>query len=159
MKNWLLAALLLPALALVLPACRGLQTERPMTADEFAVRSTVENYVLAFYRAEPERLKAVLSPELHKLGFWRETPELPYGDALHMSYDQALALAEQWNKNGQEGDGLTYSIELFEVSDKTACAKVTAVWGQDYVLLAKEGDSWRIHHVLWQSASTANTNR
>jgi hypothetical protein len=104
MENGLLAALLLPAPAGVLPACRGFQTERPMTADEFA-------------------------------------------------------LAAQWNKNGQEGDALTYSIELFEVSDKTTCAKVTAVWGQDYVPLTQEGDSWRIHDVLWQSASTANTNR
>jgi len=116
------------------------------------VRAAVEDYVLGFYRAEPERLERVLSPDLQKLGYWRATTDLEFGDALHMSFEQALALAATWNANGQQGDDLTYEIELFDVGDKTACAKVTAAWGQDYMQLAKEGEAWRIHHVLWQSA-------
>jgi hypothetical protein len=28
--------------------------------------------------------------------------------------------------------------------------KVNAYWGSDYMLLAKQGGSWMITHILWQ---------
>jgi hypothetical protein len=42
-------------------------------------------------------------------------------------------------------------IELYDVQDQTASAKLTAWWGIDYLLLAKQSGRWRITHVLWQS--------
>jgi hypothetical protein len=42
-------------------------------------------------------------------------------------------------------------IVLFDVQDQTASAKLTAWWGTDYLLLAKEQGRWIILQVLWQS--------
>ena len=40
---------------------------------------------------------------------------------------------------------------LYDVQDQTASAKLTAWWGTDYLLLAKDKGRWMILHVLWQS--------
>ena len=42
-------------------------------------------------------------------------------------------------------------IVLYDVQDQTASAKLTAWWGTDYLLLAKEKGRWTILQVLWQS--------
>lgn len=40
---------------------------------------------------------------------------------------------------------------MYDVQDQTASAKLTAWWGTDYLLLAKEKGRWMIIAVLWQS--------
>ena len=47
------------------------------------------------------------------------------------------------------------TIEIFEVLDQTASAKLTARWGIDYLLLARYDGRWMISHVLWQSPPPA----
>ena len=42
-------------------------------------------------------------------------------------------------------------IEILDVADQTAAAKLTAWWGIDYLQLAKYDGRWMIVHVLWQS--------
>jgi len=42
-------------------------------------------------------------------------------------------------------------VELFDVQDQTASAKLTAWWGTDYLLLAKYDGRWMIRQVLWQA--------
>ena len=56
-----------------------------------------------------------------------------------------------WNADGKQGDDLEYEIELFEVADQTAAAKLSAKWGIDYMHLAKFDGEWKIMHVMWQS--------
>ena len=47
--------------------------------------------------------------------------------------------------------GAKREIALLDVQDQTASVKVTAWWGTDYLLLAKDKGRWKILHVLWQS--------
>ena len=42
-------------------------------------------------------------------------------------------------------------VEIFDILDQTASAKLTAWWGTDYLLLAKYDGRWMIPMVLWQS--------
>jgi hypothetical protein len=42
-------------------------------------------------------------------------------------------------------------IPIYEILDITATAKLTAVWGIDYMHLVKIEDKWYILNVLWQS--------
>jgi hypothetical protein len=42
-------------------------------------------------------------------------------------------------------------VEIFDIQDQTASAKLTAWWGTDYLLLAKYQGRWMIRQVLWQS--------
>ena len=53
--------------------------------------------------------------------------------------------------------GAPKAITLFDVQDQTASAKLTAWWGTDYLLLAREQGRWMITHVLWQSAPAGST--
>jgi hypothetical protein len=41
-------------------------------------------------------------------------------------------------------------VEVLDVGNTIASAKVTAWWGIDYVLLSKQGDKWIIEQVLWE---------
>ena len=149
------------ALAIAAPVVAALSLslawpDRPTwTDDEKAVRGSIEDYVLAFYEAEPARLERALSRDMKKMGYWRAEGTTAYQGPAHMNYEQALELAAAWNKDGRQGELLPYEITLHEVVDKTACGKLVAEWGQDYFQLVKEEDRWRIHHVLWQSAPMA----
>jgi hypothetical protein len=41
-------------------------------------------------------------------------------------------------------------VEVLDIGNTIASAKVTAWWGIDYVLLSKQGDKWVIEQVLWE---------
>ena len=41
-------------------------------------------------------------------------------------------------------------IEVFNIMNSIAVAKVTAWWGVDFILLAKQNDQWMIEQVLWE---------
>ena len=42
-------------------------------------------------------------------------------------------------------------MQVLDVLDVTASAKLTAKWGVDSMHLAKYGEQWKIVQVLWQS--------
>ena len=46
-------------------------------------------------------------------------------------------------------------VQLLEVQNQTAAAKVTAFWGTDYLLLGKYDGRWMIASVMWQSPPKA----
>ena len=114
------------------------------------MRSAVEDYVHGFYDAEPARIERSVSEALVKKGYWRRDASSEYAEAL-MTFEGAVKLAGDWNADGRQGADLTYEIEILDVLDKTAAAKLTAKWGIDYFQLVKEGDKWMIHQVMWQS--------
>ena len=69
-----------------------------------------------------------------------------------MSYERLVALAADYNKDGTRvKPDAPRTVEVLDVLDKTASAKLTASWGIDYMHLVKHGDEWQIVHVLWQS--------
>jgi hypothetical protein len=41
-------------------------------------------------------------------------------------------------------------VEVLDVMNTIAAAKVSAWWGVDYILLAKQGGKWMIEQVLWE---------
>lgn len=63
-----------------------------------------------------------------------------------------MKLAAVWNKDGSLANAKSArTVQVFEVVDKTASAKVTAAWGIDYIHLVKENGTWFVMNVLWQS--------
>jgi hypothetical protein len=85
------------------------------------------------------------------MGYAKRGADGPYTEPLHMTYEQTVALSESWNAEGKRGELRPYELEIYEVTDKTACGKLTAQWGIDYFHLAKEDGPWQIHHVMWQT--------
>lgn len=67
---------------------------------------------------------------------------------------QLVELSKNWNKNGEKANKRSVkNVEVFDIQDHTASAKVTAVWGTDYLHLGKLNGKWVILNVLWQSPS------
>ena len=139
------------ALAAITLTAAAAMTSPWRSAESEAVENAVRDYVEAFYHAKPELLERSVSKDLKKMGYWRKPDSDTYSDAMHMNFEQAVALSNKWNNEGQQGSDLKFEITVFDVMDKTACAKVDASWGMDYFQLVRENDRWMIHHVLWQS--------
>lgn len=119
-------------------------------ADTAGVHAAVLDYVEAIYDAQPERVERSVDPALAKTGFYRGR-----GDEtvrrLPMTYDELVNTAETWNADGRDYDQVPRLIEIYDVLDQTASVRLTAVWGVDYMLLARIDGVWKVTHVLWQS--------
>ena len=127
-------------------------------AETEAVRRAVLDYVEGFYEGDSAKLTRALRPEMYKYGFWRDS-SARYGGS-HMTFAQALAYAGRVKARGtQQPATAPKVVEVFEVQDQTAAAKLTAYWGTDYLLLAKYDGRWMISHVLWQGPLATASSR
>ncbi|GAB3319810.1 nuclear transport factor 2 family protein [Larkinella ripae] len=116
------------------------------------VRQACFNYIDTFYQADTSLAYQSVHPTLQKRGFLFDQKADGYSKQLEMPFPALVRLAKVWNKEGKRADANSpRKVEVFEVADKTATAKVTAVWGIDYLHLIKEKDRWLIVNVLWQS--------
>ncbi|HPF61589.1 MAG: nuclear transport factor 2 family protein [Gemmatimonadetes bacterium] len=120
--------------------------------DHRGVRDAVLDYVEGIYQVQPERIARSVHPTLHKQGMVSRDAKT-YRGPMPMTYDQLHALAASWNKDNAQVDPATATkvVEVFDVQDATAIAKLTASWGTDYFLLAKMDGKWMIMQVLWQT--------
>ncbi len=117
--------------------------------DGEAVKQAVLDYVEALYEADAARIERSVHKDLFKLGFERdkEGTYKPY----RMTYQELYDLAGRWNKNGRIPKTSKKEIIVYDVSDQTASAKLTAMWGIDYLHLAKFDGKWMITDILWQT--------
>lgn len=109
------------------------------------------NYIEGFYEGDTAKLITSLKPSLHKLGYWKNKNTGVYDFDGQMTYREALDYAKNilTKKNFAKPDA-PKKVEVFEIGNTIASAKVTAWWGIDYVLLSKQGDKWIIEQVLWE---------
>jgi len=121
------------------------------SSDRDAVRLAVLDYVEGFYEGDTTRLVRSVWTEVRKYGYWRAKPDSPYaGEAMPFSGFMTYANGVKSGRNRTPA-GAPKEIVVFDVQDQTASAKLTAWWGTDYLLLAREGGRWMIIQVLWQS--------
>lgn len=114
-----------------------------------AVEQACLNYIEGFYEGDTAKLVKCLSPTLHKYGYYKDQTGQYEGDA--MSYRQALDYAKNVlaKKRFAKPDA-PKTVEVLDMQEQVACAKVVAWWGMDYMLLAKKDGHWMIGQVLWQ---------
>lgn len=142
---------LLMTLAVALPATSAAQT----SADSAGVRAAVLDYVEGFYEGDSTRLVRSIRPEVVKYGFFVPRDSSRY-QGEPMSFAQMHAFANNVRRNNRPAPATApKQIELLDVQDQTAAAKLTAWWGTDYIHLARYDDRWMIVHVLWQSPPRA----
>jgi hypothetical protein len=119
--------------------------------DKAAVEQAVLDYVEGVYDVKPELIERGVHPDLKKFGFWRPTDEEQFKPGSPMTFEQLRDLAASYNKDGRIPDDAPKKIEILDVMDKIASAKLTAAWGTDYFHLVKEDGKWKILQVVWQS--------
>jgi hypothetical protein len=127
----------------------------PLTAraqDTAGVRAAVLDYVEGFYTGDSTRLVRSVRPDVYKYGFYRHRDSTIYRGS-QMTWEGFHRYANGVKARGGRGapPNAPKVIDIYEVLDQTASAKLTAWWGIDYLLLAKYDGRWMITHVLWQS--------
>lgn len=132
-------------------SCYVSVTTFAQNSDRDAVQAAISDYVDALYLAQPGLIQRSVHPQLTKKGYWRKTTSEPFGPEQTMTFDQLVSLAGKWNAKGTLPKDAPRVIEIFDVQDQTACAKLTAQWGTDYFQLGKYDGRWMIVNVLWQS--------
>lgn len=120
-------------------------------ADREQVYAAIEDYVDGLYLVQPDRIKRSVHPNLTKKGFWRQPDKTAYEKESIMTFDQLVDLAGRWNAKGTLPKDAPRIIEVFDVLDQTASAKLTAHWGIDYFQLAKYDGKWLIVNIVWQA--------
>ena len=120
-------------------------------ADREAVRRTVLDYVEGFYEGDTTRLVRAMWPQVLKYGYSR-TPAGTYAGST-MAFPSGFMEYANGVRAGRyrTPPNAPKEIAIYDVQDQTASAKLTAWWGTDYLLLAKQDGRWKITHVLWQS--------
>ena len=120
--------------------------------DEQGVRNAVLNYVEGIYQVDSNRINQSVHPSLYKIGYYYRKDLEKYSGPHQMTFQELVQLAASWNQDGSNAnEDSPKKIEILDLLDKTATAKLTAEWGIDYFHLAKENDRWMIMNVLWQS--------
>src|SRR5918995_2688821 len=137
------------ALAFAIVALPATAAGQNRNADRDAVHQAALDYVEGIYNVQPERIQRSVHPSLVKRGFYKKDASTPYVE-MPMTYEQLVKLAGDWNKEGKR-DTKIKEVAVLDVLDQTATAKVTAMWGIDYMLLAKYDGQWKIVQILWQS--------
>lgn len=133
---------------------RFLSAEYPPKNDEQAVSQVLRNYIYSIYQTDSALVDIYSKPELQKSGYYysRKKESWSYSS---MTFAELQHTAATYNHKGWIPDWAPEDIELFEVKDKVASAKIKAIWGFDYVLLSKtDMGRWQIDKVLWQSYSS-----
>jgi len=127
-------------------------------SDEEAVEKASMSYIEGFYEGDQEKLKSCLIPEMNKHGFLKKRGEDKYGSAGKMSFQAALDFAKNVKEKKQfpKADA-PKKVEVLEVSNKIAITKITAWWGVDYMLLAKNDGKWMIRQIVWEGPTPTAT--
>ena len=118
-------------------------------SDSAGVRRAALDYVEGYYEGDTTKLVRSVSPRVYKYGYSRgangyQGTQMPY--ARFMSFARGV----QQGRNTPPPNA-PKRVELLDVLDQTAAARLTAWWGTDYLLMAKENGRWMITHGLWQS--------
>ena len=109
------------------------------------------NYIEGFYEGDTVKLIQSLKPSLYKFGYWKNKTTGKYDPDGQMTYRAALDYAKNVlaKKNFAKPDA-PKKVEILDVMNSIASAKVTAWWGVDYILLSKKDEKWIIDQVLWE---------
>ncbi len=133
-------------LALMVPALVVAQSAEDRAGAERAAM----DYLEGFYEGSTEKLSRSVHPDVLKFGFYMEDGEY---HRAPMTFDEMLQFATRVKERGDHPDASAPKrVELLDVLDQTAVAKVYAWWGSDYLNMAKYDGTWKVVQVLWQSA-------
>ena len=92
-----------------------------------------------------------IKPTLHKFGFWKSEKTGKYESDGQMTFVQAVKYADNVRvKQRFAKADAPKKVEVLDIMNHIASAKITAWWGTDYILLSKNGESWMIEQVLWE---------
>ena len=128
------------------------------SSDKTEIETTLNNYIDGFYKGDVDKLKSALKPRLNKFGYLKDKKTGNFEYYQHMSYEQALAFAQKMKDEGTLRDkNKIRKVEVLDIGNHIASAKVTASWGVDYMTLSKDNGKWMIEQVIWEGPYQKNS--
>lgn len=119
-------------------------------AHELVERACLD-YLEGFYEGDTTKIIRSISPKLHKFGYWKAKDSDTYELDSYMTFDEAKGYARYVVEKQQfPKPDAPKKVEVLDVMNQIASAKVTAWWGVDYILLSKIEDRWMIQQVIWE---------
>lgn len=119
--------------------------------DKEKIERACLDYLEGFYEGDTAKIIRSIKPSLYKFGYWKKKETGKYAPDGQMTYRQAIDFAKRvFDKKSFAKEGSPKKVELLDVMNTIAAAKVTAWWGKDYILLAKQDDKWMIDQVIWE---------
>jgi phosphohistidine phosphatase SixA len=121
------------------------------SGDIEAIERTLNNYIDGFYTGDASKLRASLKPRLYKFGYLKDKQSGKYEYYEQMTFEQAIAFVNKMKQEGRSRDENSIrNVEVLDVGNSIAAAKITAAWGIDFALLSKENGRWMIEQVIWE---------
>ena len=121
------------------------------SGDQSGVERACMDYIEGFYEGDTSKLSRSLDPGLYKFGFWKNAESGQFGDRIFMSYEEALKYAlDVKEKKRFPSAEAPRVVEILDINNFIAAAKVRAWWGEDYLLLSKHSGKWKIEQVIWE---------
>lgn len=134
----------------LLLCCLIIFSARAQDAKQKVERACLD-YLEGFYEGDTSKLINCLNPSLYKFGYWQDKKTGKYAPDGNMTWRQAVDYAKRvYEKKNFAKANAPKKVEILDVMNTIAAAKVTAWWGVDYILLAKQNDKWMIDQVLWE---------
>ena len=126
-------------------------TVRSQNSQKESVEQACLDYLEGFYEGDTAKIIRCMKPTLYKSGYWRNKKTGVYDFDGLMTFQQAVAYARNVKlKSHFAKPDSPKKVEVFDIGNVIASAKVHAWWGVDYILLSKAGDHWMIEEVLWE---------
>jgi hypothetical protein len=127
------------------------------TDDRAGVERAVLDYVEGFYEGDTTKLLRSIHPDVHKYGYFIPRDSTRYAGSA-MPYAEFFAFARRVKERNQPAPATApRKVEIYDVNDQIAAAKLTAYWGIDYLLLSKHNGAWMVREVLWQTPPKGGT--
>lgn len=125
-------------------------TAKAQDAKQHVERACLD-YIEGFYEGDTSKLIRCLNPSLYKFGYWQDKATGKYAPDGNMTWRQAIDYAKRvYEKKNFAKANAPKKVEVLDILNTIAVAKVTAWWGYDYILLAKQNDKWMIDQVIWE---------
>ncbi len=120
-------------------------------SDNQKIKEVCLNYLEGFYEGDSIKIINNLKPSLYKFGYWKDSKSGKYLGDGHMTYRQAIDYSKRvLEKKLFAKEDAPKMVEVLDIMNHIAVAKVTAWWGYDYLLLSRTKDSWIIEQALWE---------
>ena len=119
--------------------------------NEELVKKACMDYIEGFYQGDTLKIINSIKPTLHKFGFWKNDSTGKYENDGYMTFEQAKGYAKRvFERKRFAKPDAPKKVEVLDIMNHIAAAKVTAWWGYDYILLSKDENKWMIEQVLWE---------
>lgn len=136
----------------VLLFCFLVKSSFAQSAKEEIERACLD-YIKGFYEGDTVKLIRSQKPSLYKFVYWKSKTTNNYDPDGQMTFRQTLDYAKKViEKKNFVNQDAPKKVEVLDIMNTIASAKVTAWWGVDYILLSKKDNQWTIKQVLWEGA-------